>query len=280
MKIDKAKEINKSQPWKAYSTTGFIDQQLGFISLDNKRNNEKEDMVGGISYKMEWRTKSRAIRSQQFWVYCESRLDNFAKFTLEVPGLVITCKSIIMKDCNNNLVIVEDKTQSIVKIYPLFSSSPSPAYVNVENLQHVNWGDFFVQIQLVPDDHYPIHPNQQNTDDVVIKMEYHNIDDLLQYPLGFTIKVNFKGRAEGWFRIVATLMYDNMLLTQSFSEPFMFNNPRMKKMKDHKFYSPTELKYMQIFALTEDKRKFIEEYGNLYSNSRILLERAGALFPL
>ena len=71
-----------------------------------------------------------------------------------------------------------------------------------------------------------------------------------------------------------------------FGNTFMMNNPRMKKMAEHKLYPCCQLKFMQLYALDlfrnidHDKSKWENlgtklRYGNLHE----LFNQAPKLFP-
>lgn len=241
-----------------------------------------QENIGGINFSVEWCTKKRTIRDQQFWVYCESTQDNFTRFTLHVPSLHITANSTIMKDTHDSLYIVEDLSvnSNVVKVYPLFCSSPTVLFVSKNNLLPLHSNDFVIQLYLTADDELPLHPNQQNAESVsfiAVKLENHSNEP--KFPIGFTYKMNFKNRAEGWFKIQLSLLYKDILIAQSFSAPFVFNNPRMKKVKEHRLYTPRELKFMHVYTLANDKTAFVHEYSSLFYNYQHLVGQAKNLFP-
>ena len=235
-------------------------------------------------YETFWVTKNGTKRALQYWVYCESNQDNYLNFTYKVPGLIVTSRSGIMKDNLDRLYIVEDKysTDNFKKVFPLFSSAPSAFFIQASFLFPIEKSNISIQLSIISDDEYPKHPIQESAkfvkSSLVLETKNEN-NDSLQFPFNFTSKLNFQGRAEGWFKIQTVLMYNNSVISLHTSDPFIFNNPRIKKLKEHRQYNCREIKFMQIAELVSDKEEYLEKYGYLLDNSMELLLLSDKLFP-
>lgn len=237
--------------------------------------------VQNVHYQMEWVTKNGCRRALQYWVYCESNHDNYLKLDLQVPGLKITSSSRIMSDCFGQLYIVEDinSRNEFKTVFPLFSSSSSISFMSLQFLQPVDESGLAINICLIADDELPQHPFQEETKFVKSIFKISKESDT-RFPFSSTVSTNFQGRGEGWFKIQVNLMYkQTLLLASSISEPFMFNNPRLKKMKEQRNYTPKEIKFMQLAESYGNKEQYFNQYGYLYKNAKELLENASTLFP-
>ena len=251
--------------------------------LNEIENNVQLPLFEFAHYETFWVTKNGCKRALQYWVYCESNQDNYLNFTLKVPGLTITTRSGIMKDALDRLYVVEDKycSDNFKKVFPLFSSAPSAFFIQTSFLLPIDYNDLSIQLNIISDDEYPKHPLQECAKFVKSSMflEPQNANNALLFPFNFTPKLNFQGRAEGWFKVQCSLMYNNNIISLHTSDPFIFNNPRIKKMKEHRQYNCRELKFMQIAELVSDKEEYLEQHGYLLENSMELIALSSKLFP-
>ena len=234
-----------------------------------------------IHYNTFWATKSGSKRALQYWVYCESNHDNFLNFNLIVPGYNLDSRSTtIMTDENGVLYFVENESNNIKNVFPIISSSPR-TNLNLNNLSPVDYRKFTIKMNLVEDEEYPRHPAQELAELVtstIFLSEIRKRNEL--FPFRFTFRLNFQGRAEGWFKIQTTLVFEEkIVITQNITEPFMFNNPRLKKLKEHKNYSGKEIKFMILAEMSGNKQKFLEHYGYVHDNAEQLLSKSSSLFP-
>ena len=253
------------------------------LDFDIEKSFAEEIVEQQIQINLAWVTRNGSKKSLQYWVYCESSHDNFLKVDLQVPGFDVTSRSRIMQDTYRNLYFVEENNLNTCyrTVFPLFSSFPVPSLMPSSLLYPVDCEKFTLKMNLIADDEFPKHPFQEDAKYVQSKTEIlsSHLQNVL-FPFSSTVRVNFQGRAEGWFKIQTFLMYEEtMVIAQSITEPFMFNNPRLKKMKDHKQYSEKEIKFMILAELSDNKEKFRELYGYLHANKEELLEKSSSLFP-
>ena len=229
-----------------------------------------------------WVTKNGSKKTLQYWVYCESNHDNFLRYNLRVPGLNITSNSRISKNSlTGNLFVVEDilDQSEYKKVFPLLCTSPTVSWLHNSLLIPLEPKDISFNLTVISDDDFPKHPLQETFSSALSTMSFPEEFLFTQFPFNFTVKLNFRGRAEGWFKIQTNLMYEGELITQNISEPFIFNNPRIKKMKEHRDYTSGELKFMQIATLVSNKEEYLEQYGYLYENAEELISQSTKLFP-
>lgn len=248
----------------------FEDFPFGLVSMEK------------VHYNMFWSTKSGCKRALQYWVYCESNHDNYLTLELSVPGFKLNPRSCIMMGMGGELYVVEDiaSKSDFTNVYPLFSSSPMATIMPKTHLFPVDYKKFDIKISLQADDEFPKHPFQEDASYVQSTIEMSGVKSDDRFPFLFTFRVNFQGRAEGWFKIQSVLIYDKKLvITQNTTEAFMFNNPRLKKTKEQKNYSTKELKFMLLGEISGEREKFLQYYGYLFQNAAELLFKAPTLFP-
>ena len=242
----------------------------------------------GLSYQMNWCLKTGKKKSQQFWTYCEESQNNFARFILSVPNMKLNANSCVMEHNDGYLCIVEDCTLDIVKILPVNDTNCFPNTIldcPIDKLNDLNQRDIDIDVKLVKDEEEPIHPFQGSPNIVHCNINEvtRNYREKLRFPIDFMFQINFTGRSEGWFKMLCTVSYKGDVLAETYSRTFMLNNPRMKKLKEHKLFSPEELKFMQIYSLERDVKEnaywdslCVEKNLNLVK----LQEKASILFPL
>jgi len=240
-----------------------------------------------FSYSFDWCLKTGKKKSQQFWAYCEESQNNYARFTLNIPDMDITEHSAAMHREDGTITIVEDKRNPTPRVLAL---TDQPYIYTLDTPLHeltsINENDISFDVELVQDSQEPMHPQQGPADIVhcavqLVKRSYHN---KLASPLGFMFQINFRGRSEGWFKIHTSVRYKNVTIANIYSDTFMLNNPRMKKMKEHKEYSPQELKFMQIYSLTKASSFHSQDHWNRLLKSlhlpMHLCNKAPTLFPI
>mmetsp|Transcript_768 Transcript_768/g.962 ORF Transcript_768/g.962 Transcript_768/m.962 type:complete len:272 (-) Transcript_768:33-848(-) len=240
-----------------------------------------------LSYSMHWCIKKGSKRVQQFWIYCEQSQDNFIHLELKLPEIRLSNASCLMIDEGGSLFIVEDIhcIGPYATVVPLFGATPQVIKFPLAFLSPCDPKKLTLKLSLVVDTEIPIHPLQGDPQNVQCRIEdvTKNYPKIIASPFDYMFCLNFQGRVEGWYKIQSEFQYDGKPLNKSFSDPFMFNNPRLKKLKEHKRFSTKELKFMQIFACTPQKREFVEKYGKptkTIQNPQYLLEQAPQLFPV
>lgn len=245
---------------------------------------EQPPVISTTYYNLHWCIQKGTKRTQQFWIYCEKCQDNYCCFTLQAPGLNITNKSRIMQDEGGTLFIVEDIYAGMfLRVMPFLCTSPQILQFPTSFLYPCDTKRLSIQLSLVIDEEKPIHPHQEEPYGVNCTIENVTKDyqHVLNSPIDFMFKLKFQGRAEGWFKIRYDLVFGGVLLSRGTSDPFMFNNPRMKKMKEHKLYTTRELKYMQIYSAFLNKERFLQEYYpecENVTNTAKLIQQAPILF--
>jgi len=75
-------------------------------------------------------------------------------------------------------------------------------------------------------------------------------DKDLPFPFCYIGRFTFKNREEGWFRLRAALYWAGRPVLAGDSDLFMFNNPRMKCKKHLSLFTPSQIKFMQVYSLT------------------------------
>merc|ERR1711974_215646 len=89
-----------------------------------------------------------------------------------------------------------------------------------------------------------------NVSDISIRFRENN-------PFDYLFCFKFKERAEGWFKIQNTVLFNGVPLSENFSEAFTFDHFHFTKLKGSE-YTGKEVKYMQIYAATPNKQLFEE----------------------
>ena len=152
-------------------------------------------------------------------------------------------------------------------------------------LVHLNPDDFTYAVELVQDEQEPFHPQQGPADVVKCNVQQikRNYKGKLPAPLGFMFQINFTARSEGWFKLKCDILFQNRIVVQTYSNTFMLNNPRLKKMKEHKLYTSEQLKFMQIYSLCEENDSIPAAYWARILTERnmdtSLIEKASLMFP-
>mmetsp|Transcript_21770 Transcript_21770/g.37174 ORF Transcript_21770/g.37174 Transcript_21770/m.37174 type:complete len:363 (-) Transcript_21770:41-1129(-) len=263
---------------------GFVNTTTSLRqSIKLQQQQEKE-----LYFDLEWCLKNGKSKSQQYWVYCEESQNNFAKFSLQSSLINLTSKSCIMKDIYGNLYVVENPSTPQITALP-FNNTSSISTFNSTELFFTSPSDFNITVKLVKNVEEPQHPHQGEAEDVqttssIIEGDY---PWELNFPLNCMYKLNFRGRSEGWFKMECTLIYQSKIVLVSSSPTFMLNNPRLKKMKEHKLYTSNELKFMHIYSIatarlqTHVSISHWEQMGKNsgFENVTALLQNASRLFP-
>ena len=227
-----------------------------------------------------WCLKKGSRRGHQFWVYCEKSQSNYAKVTIKAEGITLTATSEIMMDALGHPHLVEDASLTNVKAISLFTSHPTVKCYPSSCFRPTDVSKFHITLALVPDEEEPRIFKQGNAQTVQFSAQQIKCKHGWGAPpLSYFFEIHFQMRTEGWFRLQSTIMYEDMIIAQGLSSTFMFNNPRMRKLHEHKLYTPKELKFMHTFSHCSDKNAFMLQYRYLLSNSSTLFQVAENLFP-
>jgi len=236
-----------------------------------------------LVYSMDWCLKTGKKKSQQFWSYCEESQNNFMKFNLQVPtNMHLTENATFMKRVDGSLVLVEDKRQQVTRLWEM-KNPQHTFYDSLHSLFPLEENDISYLVTLEKDEQEPVHPQQGSADIVhcAVQEVTSNYKNKLPSPINFMFQINFRSRSEGWFKIRCVVYYRDRKLADILSDTFMLNNPRMKKFKEHKLYTPKELKFMQIYSLSAND--YPEEYWTQIRKtlniSYELCDKATTLFP-
>lgn len=238
-----------------------------------------------IAYNMDWCLKTGKTKSQQFWAYCEGSQNNFAKFSLVIPGMNITPKSNLMRNIDGSvLYIVEDTTKEVLRAVPVSGECTIKEFKKTE-LKKISPDEVEFDAKLVEDRDEPVHPHQGPSNIVHFKIQKvaKNYKDKLNSPLGFMLQVNFTGRSEGWFKILISISYKGNVIAETFSKTFMLNNPRMKKLKEHKLFTAKQLKFMQVYSLCKNTKQqpyWINLCNEQNLDFEVISKNATTLFPV
>mmetsp|Transcript_10391 Transcript_10391/g.12802 ORF Transcript_10391/g.12802 Transcript_10391/m.12802 type:complete len:271 (-) Transcript_10391:43-855(-) len=231
---------------------------------------------------MHWCIKKGSKRAQQFWIYCEQSQDNYLRLTFSIPSVTITRKSAFMMDEKGDLYLIEDVTAILYyRAVALFEPKLQIIRFPKSFLYPCDTRKLVVRLSLEIDEEEPRAPNQGNPN--AVQCDVQDISSI--YPeklaplLDYMYCIKFQGRIEGWFKIHARLTYDKYQITECFSDTFMFNNPRLKKLKEHKDYTTKELKFMKLYSDSKNKQQFLASYFNGSPEQQKLLENAPTLFP-
>ena len=240
-----------------YLESPDLNNILNVSDLNNVQAYLPHPQYSGLSYTIEWAYKKGKLKPQQYWVYCEDSQSNYAKITFQIQGYSWGEFSRIVHFVDNDkcLILVENMSLDTVRGIQIdMNESAITGYTFVENVPQekltvVQTKDLRFILELKEDDTYPVHPNQGKSIDV--KITRSTVQG--STPFRHIEQYHFKNRSEGWFRLEATLLYQNHVILFGLSSLFMFNNPRMKNKKNLTQYSSDEIKYMQIYSLSPQK---------------------------
>mmetsp|Transcript_39686 Transcript_39686/g.68014 ORF Transcript_39686/g.68014 Transcript_39686/m.68014 type:complete len:328 (-) Transcript_39686:30-1013(-) len=267
---------------------------LETFNLQNESYEEtKEDLnlkeSSTLQYKSNWCLASGKPRKQQFWVYCEGTQTNYIRFDLYQENLFpVNQNSKLMKDSSDNILLVSDASASFSEATYFLNNVPSIFVVDTSSLTEVHSNEFSLTMTLSPDKEQPHHPLQGTAESIIIKSNQINTipkkHALSNFPLSFMFQIKFMHRVEGWFRLHVNISHKESNMTIK-STPFILNNPRLKKRKEHTDFTPTELKFMHVYSHFEQKNEtnkydWIELGGMLgHSDPSKLISNASKLFP-
>jgi hypothetical protein len=204
------------------------------------------------SMDIEWQYKRGTRKSQQYWVYCEGSQYNYLKCSFYAGNLMWSSDSRIMKyknDLSSTLIFIETvscngKSRGIA-LEPGSAIGFVEMY-NLSDLEEIPLSNFQFALELEADRCEPFHPHQGSAESVQFTAQ---ICNTLEHPAPFVyfVSAQFKNRAEGWFRIKCSMIYENQIYLQSLSEPFMLNNPRLKKPIEFQNIPAAHVKYMFMY---------------------------------
>jgi hypothetical protein len=205
------------------------------------------------SLESEWQYKRGARKQQQYWVYCEGSQFNYTKLSLRCGNMFWSSNSRVMKRKNDSttsgLVFVEN-INDIYSRAVIFDPCASIGFietVTISELYPVSESRFELLLTVETDKSEPHHPQQGSSDSVQCSPTVWKTSCEYPSPFSFFCAVQFTNRAEGWFRLKASLMFDNQPFLESLSEPFMLNNPRMKKHFDFQNLPSSHVKFIQMY---------------------------------
>ena len=247
-------------------------------------NDEDEDLnlIKSIflpsRYSFQWTHKKGKIKPHQYWVYCEGKQQSYARLTLISEGFNWSnISKIFLYD--NSIVFAESFKSNLPYIRVLRCNQYSGGFpyediVQTSKLQVVDYNLLKLQIKLKQDESLPIHPLQGSVNEIQMNYQACADGDMTNNePFTYFLQFSFRNRVEGWFYLECSLTYDNQVIISSKSDIFMFNNPRMKKRKEFKNYSPSQIKFMQICSMDSnfDKDTWLELGSKLlYDKDTIL----------
>ena len=257
--------------------------------LDLKKEPLNPFKLGNLPQCFEWSGRTGKRKLQPFWAYCEESQHNYVKFNMHVPHFPTTSATKICKSkASDTYLLVENHLHQQSRTCVISNLSLPPCIYRNSEYYVVNHEEIIWKLDLVSDDEIPVHPQQGDASLVntnIIRLDT-AVPDLFEIPLGMFFQINFTGRVRGFFKLKMTLYHQNIAIFTTYSETFMMNNPRMKRIQEHKLYSCKELKFMRLFALHCQKNEFPDistwkEIGKdlQFQNISKLLSQAANLFP-
>jgi len=218
-----------------------------------------------LSVSLEWTHKRGKIKPDQYWVYCEDRQASYGRITLKSPlDSEKQISKLMKRKTTNDLVVcvsdflIEGSVPGFVICEQTHFASGTIEYFSLQDLQEIDPNLLRLEFFLREDSSLPIHPQQGRADEVKIQAENLLVPPLS--PIKFASKFYFKNRAEGWFVLEMSVFYAEVLLACSQSDPFMFNNPRMKKPREYSQLSNREVKFVTLYSLSNSSSDHNDEY--------------------
>mmetsp|Transcript_36092 Transcript_36092/g.61949 ORF Transcript_36092/g.61949 Transcript_36092/m.61949 type:complete len:310 (-) Transcript_36092:2-931(-) len=241
----------------------------------------------------EWCGRTGKRKLQPFWVYCEESQKNFVKFNMYTPHINPTPKSKLARSLINDTqlnsyILVENHELEKTRVCSISNLDLPPLFYEQNQYEIIPTDDINWKIKLISDNENPVHPQQGNASSInmdITRLDF-AVPDLFEFPLGMFFQINIKGRIQGFFKLEFILYHEDTPIFKTYSDTFMMNDTRMKRVKEHRLYSCKELKFMRLFALENQKNNFVdipawEELGKElnFKNTSKLLKEATNLFP-
>lgn len=240
-----------------------------------------------FSLSMEWTHKKGKKKPQQFWVYCEDKQQSYARITLNTNFDNISWTSasrmfiFVQNDARHLCFVQNYASKADVQKAICLQLIDENGCVGVEqtiptrSLVPVDRSELELNFFLESDASSPVHPLQGNPIDVQMNCQTGSIEcSDIREPFQHTAMFSFKNRVEGWFKMKMVLSYSGVTLISSYSDTFMFNNPRLKKRKELAVHPSAVVKFIQCYALspTQNEREWfsIAQENGITVNSTLL----------
>ena len=219
------------------------------------------------TFRLEWTHKKGKRKPQQFWIYCEGSQQNYVRVDLTAPGFTWTARSVVRrhKVQPQVLLLVENYREGapVAETFRCLSFEVGPstdplpegetapcieAFVTAEEMEEIGSDELQIHFSVVRDHSFPVHPQQGDSDQMSINQNL-LFDKDLPFPFCYIGRFTFNNREEGWFRLRAALYWAGRPVLAGDSDLFMFNNPRMKCKKHLSLFTPSQIKFMQVYSL-------------------------------
>lgn len=242
--------------------------------------------MNDVKLNFQWCMKSGKRRASQYWAYCEEKQSNICKIEFIAPNqMIIIGLSKLVQDENGSVMIASPYENEQYTCFPISQKYTSlPLLLHYTQFKEIEKKDISFELKIISDVEEPVDPNQGSPS--TVDFSYNTIfsGDTDSFPFSTLMELKFQRRSKGWFKLEITMKYKDFVLLQSYSDTFIFNNPRMKKAKELNLLTPKQVKFLYLCSQSHDNSKywkdlarkerlFTEDYiSNIFTHAQIFFK--------